>query len=142
MPSVVVGVSRSTASSLTRTCAPCTTACREGWWVGTVPKNFTHCRECHVTYPGSQRWGHCARCHETFSGVESFDLHQRVNRESGDFTPDCLCTVAASCPDQESLLGVPSQRRWDVSGKTLNLKEAEWGRYWGQDVPRLFGGGP
>jgi hypothetical protein len=123
-------------------CAACATARWEGWWGPSLQRSHTHCRGCHVTYPGSQRWGHCARCHETSSGIESFDLHQRVDRETGDFTPDCLCTVAASCPSQESLPDVPSQRRWDVSGKTLRLKQAEWGPYWGQDVSHLFGGGP
>jgi hypothetical protein len=137
----VPGVSDSTVVSLTRACPPCTTASREGSWAGTISRDFTHCSGCHVTFPASQRWGHCARCHLTFSGVESFDLHQRVDRDTGDFTPDCLCTVATSRSNQELPLGAPSERRWDVGGKTLNLKQAEWGSYWGQDAPDGFGAG-
>lgn len=65
-------------------CAPCTHGREHGWWGhGTLPDDtWTHCRHCHVSFPGTQRWGHCVAdgCHETFSGVTTFDAHKGYKR--------------------------------------------------------------
>jgi hypothetical protein len=116
------------------TCAVCAHAGEHGYWGDTIPANFTHCRDCHVTFPASNRWGHCSGCHQTFSGAESFDLHQRITGD-GDIASDCLCAVAMSTTVEESLLGESHQPKWGVGSKTLTLKRAEWGSYWGQPAP-------
>ncbi len=118
-------------------CAPCAVADREGWWAGSLPRGTTHCSDCHQTWPGGQRVGHCSRCHQTFSGISSFDLHQRVTAD-GDLGPDCLCSVVVTDLDEESTLGESRHRKWDVRSKTLYLKEADWGSYWGQEAPEVF----
>jgi hypothetical protein len=120
-------------------CDPCVHAAEHGWWGSGF--RGTHCRDCHVTYPSSQRWGHCARCHETFSGVRTFDLHQRFDAETGDLSTDCLCTVAVSRAGQKPPYGAPRSRRWAVGNETLTYHHAEWGAFWRRDAPRAFGGG-
>ena len=109
-------------------CDACTHADREGWWGSTIPSGFTHCRDCHETWPGSNRWGHCARCHETFNGIVAFDLHQRADSE-GLLTSSCLCSVAAETADEP--LSAIRQRTWQVSkSMTLDYREFKWGRAW------------
>lgn len=118
-------------------CEACATAARESWWGKSIPAGFTHCSECHATFPGSDRYGHCAACHQTFSGRSSFDLHQRVT-EDGGLTADCMCSVIQSSNGEESLHGEPHVRKWTVGASTLVYKTAEWGGYWGQPRPEAF----
>lgn len=115
-------------------CDPCRTAEVSGWWAGSLPRDCTHCRDCHVTFPGSNRWGHCVRCHQTFSGVLAFDLHQRDDGD-GEFAPDCMCTVLTPGTGETVVYDGTHQRKWAVSGsKTLVLESTAWGEYWAQDT--------
>ena len=56
-------------------CEACSFASEHGHWGKTLPKGFTHCSDCHTSWPGTQVWGHCAACHVTFRGVITFDRH-------------------------------------------------------------------
>ena len=59
-------------------CVPCDHGREHGFWgKGNLPDNtWTHCKDCHVSFPGTQRWGHCSGCCNTFSGITAFDAHQ------------------------------------------------------------------
>ena len=61
-------------------CTPCAYAAEHGWWGDTLPHNTAaHCRSCHVSFPGANKWGHCTKCHQTFRGVSAFDRHQMLS---------------------------------------------------------------
>ncbi len=114
----------------TQDCEACQSTAETGSWVKSIPQGFTHCRDCHVTYPSSNRWGHCSVCHQTFSGSTAFDLHQRVGRD-GDIAPDCLCSVVRPGTGEAATYGAPCQRRWVVSdSRTLVSEFGAWGPYW------------
>lgn len=111
-------------------CEPCRVAADTGWWNGSIPRNHTQCRDCHVTWPGSNKWGHSPRCHQTFAGTVASDLHQRVGRD-GDMSPDCLCWVLTAGLGEATVDGAPLQRKWAVSGsRTLVSEFGAWGPYW------------
>jgi hypothetical protein len=136
---VVVADSTSTAQDrkVLAVCEVCAFAKSNGWWGSTIPAGHTHCRDCHATFPGSNRWGHCSACHRTFSGAKSFDLHQRVTKE-GEIAADCLCAVSDTLPVPDTAHGHPSSRKWAVGSCLLIEKRTVWGAYWGQAAPEAF----
>ena len=122
-------------------CIPCETAKRESWWADSIPRGFTHCSDCHQTYPGSNRFGHCTRCHRTFAGTRAFDMHQRITKE-GEIAPDCLCSMSYTGTGEDTPSGGEQNRLWHVSASvTLETRRAEWGTYWAWDqpLPEAFG---
>jgi hypothetical protein len=124
----------------TQGCDACQSTAETGSWVNSIPQGFTHCRVCHVTFPGSNRWGHCSRCHQTFSGGVAFDLHQRVDKD-GDIGSDCLCRLLTPGPGEAAMYGAPLQCKWAVSGsRTLVSEFLEWGAFWtlASDLSEVF----
>jgi hypothetical protein len=61
-------------------CEVCTNTAAHGWWGRSLEAGFTHCRDCHVSYPGSQVSGHCRGCCNTFRGVRTFDAHKEAGK--------------------------------------------------------------
>ncbi len=104
-------------------CEACNHAHDHGWWGDTLPRDTdTHCRVCHVSYPGSNRWGHCVVCHEMFSSESAFSRHQMVS----------------GCPDtangmEEALTAYAAAQIRDGKRHYLVKKAHEWRgwTYWG-----------
>ncbi len=125
-------------------CIPCETAKRESWWADSIPRGFTHCSDCHQTYPGSNRFGHCTRCHRTFAGEKAFGKHQRVT-EDGEITQDCICSTSYAETGENTQPRGLVRPSWDVSASvTLEMVEVEWGTYWAipSDLAAVFGRSP
>jgi len=111
-------------------CEACGYSQKHGWWGQTIVSS-THCRDCHQTWPSSQKWGHCSGCHQTFAGVKAFDAHQRVSEESGELEDDCLCCVLQAM-GLEGANNLPAGISFDVSPKTvMERRTIKWGMCWG-----------
>jgi len=110
-------------------CAACTFSRIEGHWGKTIPPGYTHCRDCHATWPGGNKWGHCSRCHHTFAGITTFDRHHMAGL--------CDALVSVPTPTKETLPTWEGAHIWPGGGKRyIELVETSWGIGWQWNDPR------
>ena len=69
-------------------CDACRHSREHGWWGEFVASTDFHCRDCHVTTPGSHRWNHCRTCCNSFSGERAWNAHLLSKAGS-----ESLCSV-------------------------------------------------
>lgn len=72
-------------------CEICVYAREHGSW---PDLKFTHCRDCHRTWPMRATTPHCTVCHRHFGGQRGFDRHIRFSAAG----PVCTDPASLSPP--------------------------------------------
>jgi hypothetical protein len=113
-------LSRKRGSAMTA-CAPCGHASEHGWWGSSIPRNATHCRQCHSTWKGVGP-AHCTVCHRSFGGNTVADKAGCPNCAS-----DSVLGVRGIQPDSEGIwrLRPPASRTVSVGWAATQIPQVQ-----------------